>query len=893
MAYIADGAGGLVAIDVSVPSSPARAGSCDTQGYAGGVDVDGDVAYVAAGTYGLVLVDISDPTAPVEAGRYDTSGEALGVAVEGDAAYVADGSAGLVIVDISDPAHLVEAGTYDTAGEAAHVSVTGDYAYVSADTEGLVVLDVMDPSTPIRVGTYDTGGTACAAAAIGRRAYVADGPDGLVVIAIADRAGPVQVGSSYFTSYARGITIAGDYVYVASRDNGLVVVDVSDPSDPVQISSYGTGGAPKAVAVSGVYAYVADGPPGLAIIDVSDPSAPLGVAVCPTADPTYDVALAGARAYVADSYSGMVVIDIANPAAPSVVGSHDTEGIAVGIAVGGDYAFVADRDSGLIIFDISIPSAPVPVGSCNTEGLSRGVTVDGDYAYVADGPGGLVVIDISNPAAPNAVGSCDVGVGAYDVVTEEDLAFVADSYGGLVVVDISNPAGPVLVGSCAEDGTARDVVVAGDLAYVALDNAGLRIFSVLDRFVDPGGDVGQSLALPVTSPTDTVREARLSSVQTDSVTWEISGDSTYWQPLIPGIWVELEQPGTDLYWRSAHHYVEYRINPAVSLMKLEWPDAEPGIEAVRDVPDDQGGWVDVSFHRSAYDFTSESDPVVNYYVWRRTDGGAGQASDRPGRRCLADLSGTGQFPPGEWAVAGSTLALQQSQYVVAARTEADSGETGASCAVFIVSAHTADSAVYWFSSPDSGWSVDNLPPTVPTDLVLTDSLFSWDDCPDGDFHHFSVYGSQSGELGSAEWIGDTVIPAMDISGEDYAWYHVTASDSAGNESADASADAGLVSVEGLPEEPLCYRLNPGRPNPFTNSTLITFSLALGGRTRVAVFDVSGCLVASLVDDELPPGRHSVIWDRTRCGGPGIAPGIYFVSLRAGAFRASNKLVCLR
>jgi hypothetical protein len=77
------------------------------------VAVAGDYAYVADGGGGLVVVDVSDPTNPTYAGGYGTHDYAHGVAVAGGYAYVADANGGLVVVgldsdddgvaDVSDP----------------------------------------------------------------------------------------------------------------------------------------------------------------------------------------------------------------------------------------------------------------------------------------------------------------------------------------------------------------------------------------------------------------------------------------------------------------------------------------------------------------------------------------------------------------------------------------------------------------------------------------------------------------------------------------------------------------------------------------------------------------------------------------------------------------------
>lgn len=49
------------------------------------------------------------------------------------------------------------------------------------------------------------------------------------------------------------------------------------------------------------------------------------------------------------------------------------------------------------------------------------------------------------------------------------------------------------------------------------------------------------------------------------------------------------------------------------------------------------------------------------------------------------------------------------------------------------------------------------------------------------------------------------------------------------------------------------------PNPFVSSTTIEFLLPKAGRARLAVFDLLGRQVATLIDSHLLPGRHAVEW----------------------------------
>ncbi len=84
------------------------------------------------------------------------------------------------------------------------------------------------------------------------------------------------------------------------------------------------------------------------------------------------------------------------------------------------------------------------------------------------------------------------------------------------------------------------------------------------------------------------------------------------------------------------------------------------------------------------------------------------------------------------------------------------------------------------------------------------------------------------------------------------------------------------------------------PNPFNPQTTIAFSLAARTRVRVDVFDVSGALVRTLVDETREAGSHSdVRWDGTDAARQPVASGVYFYRLRAGDFSQTRKMVLLK
>ncbi len=81
------------------------------------------------------------------------------------------------------------------------------------------------------------------------------------------------------------------------------------------------------------------------------------------------------------------------------------------------------------------------------------------------------------------------------------------------------------------------------------------------------------------------------------------------------------------------------------------------------------------------------------------------------------------------------------------------------------------------------------------------------------------------------------------------------------------------------------------PNPFNPSTTIDFSLDRGGRVRLAVFDLQGRLVRTLVDDERGAGEHQVTWDGRTDQGGRAASGPYLYRLETAA-RVMSRIMTL-
>jgi polyhydroxybutyrate depolymerase len=65
------------------------------------------------------------------------------------------------------------------------------------------------------------------------------------------------------------------------------------------------------------------------------------------------------------------------------------------------------------------------------------------------------------------------------------------------------------------------------------------------------------------------------------------------------------------------------------------------------------------------------------------------------------------------------------------------------------------------------------------------------------------------------------------------------------------------------------------PNLFNTQTTIRFNLEHSGHVILRIYNTSGQLVQTLVDERKASGEHSLVWNGTDANGRMISPGVYF------------------
>jgi YVTN family beta-propeller protein len=90
-----------------------------------------------------------------------------------------------------------------------------------------------------------------------------------------------------------------------------------------------------------------------------------------------------------------------------------------------------------------------------------------------------------------------------------------------------------------------------------------------------------------------------------------------------------------------------------------------------------------------------------------------------------------------------------------------------------------------------------------------------------------------------------------------------------------------------------FVLEQNAPNPFNPTTVIRFTLPEDSHVRLAIYDVGGRLVRTLVDDKRMADFYEITWDGRDGSGNSVASGVYFYRIDAGEHRATKKMVMLK
>ena len=84
------------------------------------------------------------------------------------------------------------------------------------------------------------------------------------------------------------------------------------------------------------------------------------------------------------------------------------------------------------------------------------------------------------------------------------------------------------------------------------------------------------------------------------------------------------------------------------------------------------------------------------------------------------------------------------------------------------------------------------------------------------------------------------------------------------------------------------------PNPFSETTTIDYHLSGSCKIVLNIYNLSGQKIRTLVNENQPAGKHSVVWDGIDNAGNAIGPGVYFYQLKTGnKFSKTKRMLLLK
>jgi len=93
--------------------------------------------------------------------------------------------------------------------------------------------------------------------------------------------------------------------------------------------------------------------------------------------------------------------------------------------------------------------------------------------------------------------------------------------------------------------------------------------------------------------------------------------------------------------------------------------------------------------------------------------------------------------------------------------------------------------------------------------------------------------------------------------------------------------------------PVAFHVERNFPNPFNPKTTIRFTLPEAGLTKVAIFDVAGRHIKTLVHEEMAAQRHEVTWQGRDSQDRSVAAGVYFYRVSSGAHQAVGRMALVK
>ena len=127
---------------------------------------------------------------------------------------------------------------------------------------------------------------------------------------------------------------------------------------------------------------------------------------------------------------------------------------------------------------------------------------------------------------------------------------------------------------------------------------------------------------------------------------------------------------------------------------------------------------------------------------------------------------------------------------------------------------------------------------------------------------------------------DTLVTIMEVSGDSVHYFYMSERGNALGVNPDIT----------IPNQ---FALYQNHPNPFNPVTTLRYDLPENALVNIAIYDMMGRQVSTLVSSQQNAGFKLVQWNATNDKGSPVSAGLYLYTIQAGDFRQTKKMVFLK
>ncbi len=691
----------------------------------------------------------------------------------------------------------------------------------------------------------------------------------------------------------RDMFVIDNHAYVGTEGGGgLQIVDISDPTDPTLVNTYSET-VSRCHNIFGDVArkliFTVGGFPsgGLQVLDASDPVNLVSIGSWPN-QYIHDMSIEGTDAYLSlIRQNKFRIVDLTDPTSPVNVGVAFPDGSSHSCFPLGDGVHVAlcqESNGGhLKIVDRSNPNSITLVAEDNPAPTTsaHNVHVNGDRIYVAWYVRGVRIYEASDPTDISEIGYFDTFPGQGGLFSgnwgvypdlPSGLIVASDRTHGMFLLEYDPDVATLegVISSSAGGGPLEGATVTFGAQMIETDSTGTYRFSAeagthaidIFRF----GFVPQTINPAVAEGATIVTNVTLIKLPSGGVEGIVT-DAQTGDPL-EGVEIAMLLTPFDAVTDSSGYYsfpdVPTSPTPQYDLQVLRSGYTNPGplstlLTTGSTITKDmklQPAAVYEDFASPA-GWTIQDDPGLSSGSW---EFGEPKGTYQNGVPFQPEKDHT-LDPEDQAVVTGNTAGA-------IGNDDVDGGATRLFSPQFDLSGMTEPHVFYyrWYavSETEDEWQV-HATTDGGSSWALIESTVESDPTWRGvDVDLTAITGSapavQFRFTAQDQGAGQVVEGALD----DFALYD--------------RAGPGAVGVA-FPERRFGLELAQNTPNPFASRTSITFVIPKDQHVQLAVYDVSGRFVATLLDAPLPAGPHHTEWNGRTHQGTRAASGVYFYKLR--------------